>query len=79
MHLNPTMMAGVSLTHGYPRQHIWTFAAEDRPTVIDACPCDARINIRIPPFVGEDYFCGTEMGTLQAQLTTVNHILAPHR
>ena len=25
--------------------------------MIDACPCDARINIRIPPFVGEDYFC----------------------
>ena len=53
-------VAGVSLTHGTPRQHIWTFAAghrEDRPTWDDSCPCDASINIDIPPFVGQDYFC----------------------
>ena len=53
-------VAGVSLTHGSPRQHIWTFAAgasEDRPTWIDVCPCDASINITVPPFVGGDYFC----------------------
>ena len=53
-------VAGVSLTHGSPRQHIWTFAAgysEDRPTREDACPCDASISITIPPFVGGDYFC----------------------
>ena len=53
-------VAGVSLTHGSPRQHIWTFAAgsfEDRPTRDDACPCDASISITIPPFVGGDYFC----------------------
>ena len=53
-------VAGVSLTHGSPRQHIWTFAAgasEDLPTRNDACPCDATISINIPPFVGGDYFC----------------------
>ncbi|CAI8058172.1 hypothetical protein GBAR_LOCUS31619 [Geodia barretti] len=53
-------VSGVSLTHGSPRQHIWTFAAgatEAQPTWIDACPCDASINITIPPFVGGDYFC----------------------
>ena len=53
-------VSGVSLTHGSPRQHIWTFAAgssEDRPTRDDACPCDASISITIPPFVGGDYFC----------------------
>ena len=53
-------VAGVSLTHGSPRQHIWTFAAglsEDFPTRGDACPCDASISIGIPPFVGGDYFC----------------------
>ena len=53
-------VAGVSFTHGNPRQHIWTFAAgssEDRPTRDDACPCDASISITIPPFVGGDYFC----------------------
>ena len=52
-------VAGVSFTHGSPRQHIWTFAAgysKDRPTRDDACPCDASFNITIPPFVGEDLF-----------------------
>ena len=52
---------GVSLTHGSPQQHIWTFAAgfsevQDRNRRW-ACPCDATINITIPPFVGGDYFC----------------------
>ena len=53
-------VAGVSLTHGSPRQHIWTFAAgssEVEPTSDDACPCDASISINIPTFVGGDYFC----------------------
>ena len=53
-------VSGVSLTHGSPRQHIWTFAAgasEDLPTRVDICPCDASINITVPPFVGGDYFC----------------------
>ena len=58
--IDSAYVSGVSLTHGSPRQHIWTFAAgiaEDRPSRDDACPCDASINIRIPPFVGGDYFC----------------------
>ena len=59
--IDEAYVAGVSLTHGSPRQHIWTFAAgisEERPTFNDACPCDATgINIAIPPFVGECYFC----------------------
>ena len=53
-------VSGVSLTHGSPRQHIWTFAggaAENQPTWVDACPCDATINITVPSFVGGDYFC----------------------
>ena len=53
-------VGGVSITHGSPRQHIWTFAAgsyENDYTDDDACPCDATININIPPFVGGDYFC----------------------
>ena len=58
--IDSAYVSGVSLTHGSPRQHIWTFAAgiaEDRPSRDDACPCDATISIRIPPFVGGDYFC----------------------
>ena len=51
---------GVSVTHGTPRKHIWTFAAgitEGNPTYAGVCPCDATRTIRIPPFVGNDYFC----------------------
>ena len=53
-------VSGVSLTHGSPREHIWTFAAgyrENNPTLNMVCPCDATISIAIPPFVGGDYFC----------------------
>ena len=58
--INESYVSGVSLTHGSPRQHIWTFAAgrsEALLTYDDACPCDATIAIAIPPFVGGDYFC----------------------
>ena len=52
---------GVSVTHGTPRKHIWTFAAGDRErqpiNLFANCPCDANRTIRIPPFVGNDYFC----------------------
>ena len=51
---------GVSVTHGTPRNHIWTFAAgitESNPMSPGVCPCDARIVIRVPLFVGDDYFC----------------------
>ena len=53
-------VSGVSLTHSNPRNHIWTLAAgrsEALPTHEDACPCDASVTVRVPPFVGNDYFC----------------------
>ena len=51
-------VAGVSLTHGSPRQHIWTFAAAATETRTNAegCPCTGS-TVTIPPFVGGDYFC----------------------
>ena len=56
-------VAGVSLTHGIPRQHIWTFAGGNTPTRDDVCPCDATIPIAVPPFVGGDYFCESGANT----------------
>ena len=56
-------LSGVSLTHGQngQRQHIWTFAAGAAETNgypdNNACYCDARSYYRIPPFIGNDYFC----------------------
>ena len=58
---------GVSLTHGTPRQHIWTFAAtkdevsSSRPKT--SCPCISadinRLSANIPSFIGDNYFCDT--------------------
>ena len=59
---------GVSLTHGRPRQHIWTFAAglDEEVDVENAqcnCPCtdSTQASRATPPpaFVGGDYFCDT--------------------
>ena len=56
---------GASLTHGRnPRNHIWTFVATLDETRSNhwACPC-TKTNTpyigRVPPFIGEDYFCDT--------------------
>ena len=56
--INGAYVAGVSLTHGSPRQHIWTFAAAATETITNAegCPCNGA-TVTIPPFVGGEYFC----------------------
>ena len=48
---------GVSVTHGTPRNHIWTFAAgasQSNPTWTIVSPCDASIYIPVPSIVRED-------------------------
>ena len=55
---------GVSLTHGSPRQHIWTFVSGLHESTGDApsvCPCNDDRALPSPIFVGNDYFC--ESGT----------------
>ena len=46
---------GVSLTHGCPRNHIWTFSA----TVSQLCceGCMANCNWKVPSFIGTNYSC----------------------
>jgi len=53
--------AGLSITHGSPRQHIWTFATGFSETANDGCPC-ASGRWPSPVFVGNDYYC--ESGTV---------------
>ena len=55
---------GISLTHGSPRTHIWTFTSGQfsGTSVNDSvpyhrCPCDLGNIYSSPPFVGNDYFC----------------------
>ncbi len=55
---------GVSVTHGLPgrRKHVWTFATgvSENSGSAGACPCAPNAplsGIRVPSFVGQDYFC----------------------
>ena len=50
--INSAYVDGVSLTHGNPRQHIWTFAAAGRIDTICSCHTESR-----PASVGSDFFC----------------------
>ena len=62
--IDGTYIDGVSLAHGSPRQHIWSFMAalsEDTVHTISTCYCTDR-NSRgpsPPTYVGQDYFCDT--------------------
>ena len=60
--INTNYVDGISVTHGSPRQHIWTFAAglEDQQRhYFGTCPCvnGSTVGSRIPSFVGQNYFC----------------------
>ena len=59
---------GLSVTHGTPRNHIWTFAAggsQDYDPIAFNCPCASPYpGPAAPPFVGEDYFCESGNGGL---------------
>ena len=51
---------GISLTHGNPMEHIWSFAVgvtEDR-TDRFGCPCNVGSTVSVmDTFIGMDYFC----------------------
>ena len=71
MSINGFYVDGVSITHGSPRNHIWSYAAgvnENRPNVAFVCPCSSQDAAQPPSFVGDNYYC--ESSTPQAKLTT---------
>ena len=63
--INGNYVEGVSITHGSPREHIWSFAAYPWDSYTDfltlICPCSQpSLNVPPPPsFVGNNYFCDT--------------------
>ena len=63
---------GISITHGSPRQHIWTLVgsvfSNGQEGFDNHCPCDGSGTISAPDFVGEDYFC--ESGNPSSQIWT---------
>ena len=55
---------GLSITHGSPRQHVWTYAVgfTDSTGQIHDCPCASTSGLNAPAFVGPHYYC--ESGAL---------------
>ena len=77
--IDDSYASSVSVTHGTPRNHIWTFVAgktEGNPTSYEVCPCDTTSTIRVPPFVGNDYFC--ESGVNEPWNLNIHRILHPN-
>ena len=59
---------GVTLTHGNPRSHIWTFMVGQAENVdYSRCPCGTPNFATSPSFVGRDYYC--ESGNLDSFYT----------
>ena len=54
---------GISITHGNPRTHLWSYAAgysEQDQLIAIRCPCarpDPTDRSGVPSFVGEDFYC----------------------
>ena len=57
--INSPYVDGVSITHGSPRQHIWTFMGGLREGYITdyECPCNNGSTTSVPSFIGNDYYC----------------------
>ena len=58
--LDSLYVDGLVVTHGSPRDHIWTFAvgvSKDFNHRCCNCPCAVIPSLNAPPFVGERYFC----------------------
>ena len=63
---------GVSVTHGSPRQHMWSFAASNAGNAVYKCPCDGSVDPRVPAFVGDDYFCeGSQVGVPESDTDVI--------
>ena len=74
--IDTAYLSGVSITHGYPREHIWSFAAGKSELDHDpyVCPCEANRN-RSVPFIGTDYFCESSKHHRWGQRGTPSYIL----
>ena len=68
--INSAYVEGVSITHGSPRAHIWTYAADTSETS-NVCPCDSGSSRNPPSFVGNNYYC--ESGNKNS--STINYFL----
>ena len=64
---------GISITHGSPRNHIWSYvgAFQENVHVPNACPCSYSFATRPPSFVGDNYYCESGNPTSQNPASTL--------
>ena len=56
--INDAYLDGISLTHGNPRSHIWSFISGLYESGSHSrCPCGSVDPLSAPSFVGKHYFC----------------------
>ena len=68
--INEGYMDGVSITHGSPRHHIWSYvgSVSEHPTNPSlACPCNSSSGAQPQAFVGSNYYCESGNPTLDWQ------------
>ena len=67
--INMGYIDGVSITHGSPRHHIWSYVGSysEVATYFDACPCDYFGATQPQSFVGNNYYCESGNPTLNWQ------------
>lgn len=77
--LDDDFLDGVTISVGYPRTHVWSFAVSnteggDGAETIYSCPC-ARTDVPtasvVPPFVEDEYFCESGAANLWGQVGTL--------
>ena len=77
--LEEVYIDGVSITHGSPRQHIWSFVASSLVTSADChgCKCYSQDTVTVTevPFIGRKFFC--DSGTETSDSGTVFHPTNP--
>ena len=57
--INDGYIDGVSITHGSPRNHIWSYVGSFSEIAenTDVCPCNYSSAVQSPSFVGNNYYC----------------------
>ena len=59
--INQQYTDGISITHGSPHEHVWTYAAGVTESSSDHslanCPCSSNPGRGPPSFVGNNYYC----------------------
>ena len=60
--INSWYVEDVSITHGSPRQHVWTLMAghSEASAGSSSCPCNNGSTVPVVPFIGNHYFCEAE-------------------